>query len=81
MPDTLCCDADNCSAVFTGQYRNGNLNRHRRLKHRGEDTAVYRCIAEHCSRIFLRQDARLKHYRRHHPSLAPRPITLRGSHR
>ncbi|CAN9120924.1 unnamed protein product [Alternaria alternata] len=68
-PPEVFCDTDGCVATFSGTYRKGNLARHRRLKHKGP--AVYACEHYHCDRVFQRQDARTKHYRRHHPQLAP----------
>jgi hypothetical protein len=76
MPEVLHCDK--CSVEFTGDYRNGNLARHKRLKHLGEQTRVYRCGDIFCTRVFQRQDSRLKHYRRQHPHLAGGVIVLRG---
>jgi hypothetical protein len=68
-PDTLLCPHSGCSATFTGNYRRGNLARHLRLKHVADKQALYHCEADHCPKVFHRQDARRKHYRRHHPRL------------
>lgn len=62
------CDVEGCLAVFSGIYRNGNMARHKRLKHRGP--VVYECEDPTCDRVFRRQDARVKHYRRWHPDFA-----------
>jgi len=73
-PDPLHCAL--CSASFTGDYRKGNLSRHMRLKH-GDDDRKYNC--EGCRKVFKRQDARLKHYRKHHPELSSGPPNPRKS--
>jgi hypothetical protein len=67
-PPELRCEVDGCDASFSGEYRNGNLGRHRRQKHR--DLKSYDCENEACDKTFSRQDARLKHYRASHPGLA-----------
>ena len=64
--EVLYCDR--CAAVFTGKHGKGNLGRHRRQKHHGENPKEYLCG---CGRRFQRMDSRLKHYRKHHPHLAP----------
>lgn len=61
------CDIEGCSAVFSGVHRKGNLSRHKRLKH---SDRVYVCEDASCGRVFNRQDARLKHYRKYHLQLA-----------
>lgn len=76
VPEALSCHAKGCSVIFQGQYRKGNLARHIRLQHRGGNGA-YPCEDTHCSRSFKRSDARLKHYRKHHPYLAPRSLEHR----
>lgn len=65
----LVCHELNCNAVFSGSYRKGNLARHIRLFHRREQ-AEYPCMESTCNRVFKRQDARLKHCRKHHPHIA-----------
>jgi len=67
-PSEIFCNADGCVAIFSGMYRKGNLARHKRLKHKGP--VVYECEDPSCDRVFQRQDARTKHYRRWHPQLA-----------
>lgn len=61
-----------CGQLFSGKYRKGNLGRHIRLKHHGSGPH-YPCQDDYCSKVFFRQDARLKHYRRHHPYLQSPP--------
>lgn len=61
-----------CGKSFCGDYRKGNLARHRRQKH-GEEEQSYPCEESYCSRVFKRQDARLKHYRKQHHWRAPQP--------
>jgi hypothetical protein len=39
----------------------------------------YPCEDQYCSRVFERQDARLKHHRRHHPHLGAPEAMRRGS--
>lgn len=63
---TVC---DRCGIAFTGKYRQGNLARHVRLKHNDGKGSLYLCNAEGCSRVFQRQDARLKHERSRRPDL------------
>jgi hypothetical protein len=74
-PDILYCDQAECSSFFTGIYRRGNLGRHRRQQHKY--VKLYVCDDNTCAREFKRSDARVKHYRKHHPELAseyvPRP--------
>lgn len=67
-PSRISCNTDGCIAFFSGIYRKGNLARHKRLKHKGP--VVYECEDLLCDRVFKRQDARVKHYRRWHPQLA-----------
>lgn len=71
-PDVLACPVEACGAQFTGLYRRGNQRRHFRLLH---NTVVYPCGVPGCCKTFNRQDARLKHHRKHHayelPSLKP----------
>ena len=67
------CDIDDCCTAFSGVHRRGNLARHQRLKH---SSRVYVCENASCGRVFNRQDARLKHYRKYHQELA-RPYIAR----
>lgn len=60
-----------CALVFRGKYSKGNLARHQRLKHQGT-TKTYPCNA--CDRVFYRQDARLKHMRKHHKNSMSAPL-------
>ncbi|KAJ8110723.1 hypothetical protein OPT61_g6506 [Boeremia exigua] len=75
--ETLRCT--DCDAVFQGNYRKGNLARHCRLTHKGKKE--YLCQSPDCHQAFRRSDARLKHYRKHHPDLAPLPIERRHQRR
>lgn len=68
LPDILTCPHTGCNATFTGNYRKSNRSRHERLNHRA--SGLYPCQDEHCSKVFRRPDARLKHYRRHHTHVA-----------
>ncbi|KAF1837576.1 hypothetical protein BDW02DRAFT_577023 [Decorospora gaudefroyi] len=71
------CD---CGISFTGLYGKSNLHRHQRLKKchvEGQDEQQYECKAAGCSKRYKRQDARVKHYRKHHPELAPGPVLPR----
>jgi hypothetical protein len=77
--ERLYCPTLGCSAKFKGAYAKGSLARHRRLKHgsrRGKGRE-YHCEDAGCSKSFQRQDARLKHYRKAHPQLAPGPALSR----
>jgi hypothetical protein len=67
-----------CGATFSGRYGKGNLARHRRHQHIGHEPG-YPCEEIGCARMFKRKDARLKHYRRHHPQSGQIPSTRRGS--
>jgi uncharacterized Zn-finger protein len=69
VPDTVLCSHPGCSATFTGTYRRGNLARHLRSTHVTDKHAMYHCEADLCPKVFHRQDARMKHYRSHHPHL------------
>jgi hypothetical protein len=72
VPEVLRCG--DCDTEFRGEYRQGNLNRHHRLYH-----GSYPCLDSICPRIFRRQEFRLKHHRRHHPSLIEQaPVSRRG---
>ncbi|KAF2131480.1 hypothetical protein P153DRAFT_383581 [Dothidotthia symphoricarpi CBS 119687] len=73
-PAHLPCEV--CKTVFTGQYRKGNLNRHKRHKHK-EAEAEYPCEDDNCAKTFKRMDARIKHYRRQHRHLAVGPCIRR----
>lgn len=59
-----------CGIRFCGRYAAGNLRRHQRTKHSVAGRKEFECKEPGCNRMFLRTDARLKHYRRHHPELA-----------
>jgi hypothetical protein len=76
--DPLYCPFDGCGAIYTGEYRRGNLGRHRRQKHDGEKVQ-YPCEGKDCKKTFRRTDARLKHYRTEHPELARGPAVSRNS--
>jgi hypothetical protein len=66
-PQVLFCSYDGCSKKFSGRFRRGTLSRHIRLKHsQGQEERVYLCEVDGCSKVYLRQDARLKHYRKRH---------------
>jgi hypothetical protein len=77
-PEVLCCHDHGCNAEFRGCYRKGNLNRHRRLYHQASGAKIYCCGDTSCNKTFRRQDARLKHHRRHHPQLGAEEAVLRG---
>jgi uncharacterized C2H2 Zn-finger protein len=64
--DTIACME--CGRKFSGLYRSGNLNRHRKHKHLGT-TGTYNCTVPGCTAVFQRSDARLKHVRIKHPQL------------
>jgi hypothetical protein len=70
----LYCQHEGCGQKFTGTHRRGTLHRHMRLKHMPGQGAFkqekrYSCQVEDCGKDFMRQDARLKHYRNKHPEL------------
>ncbi|KAF1968618.1 hypothetical protein BU23DRAFT_259736 [Bimuria novae-zelandiae CBS 107.79] len=67
---------DDCGRAYCGEYRRGNLARHRRQKH-GHKEQKYPCEEPACEAIFKRQDARLKHYRKHHNWRAPNGPVIR----
>lgn len=49
-----------------------NLQGHMRLKHgklQDGEESEYRCLVTGCTKIFKRQDSRLKHIRKKHPNL------------
>jgi hypothetical protein len=71
VPDALRCQYYGCHATYRGKYRIGNLGRHLRIKHgANEQKREYPCEIEDCPKTYMRQDARLKHYRKEHPALA-----------
>lgn len=72
-PDTLVCHTSQCASQFTGPYRKSNLDRHLREVHGG----VYPCEELGCSNVFEWQNARMKHYRIHHPRLYSAPAVSR----
>jgi hypothetical protein len=75
--EVICCTELGCAAQFTGNYRKGNLARHRRIIHKRLES--YICESNGCRRTFKRQDARLKHYRKYHPHLhVGPPVPRRG---
>jgi hypothetical protein len=80
VPEVLQCQKDGCEARYSGKYRRGNLQRHHRLHH-GVDgqQREYPCAASDCMKTYKRQDARLKHHRKHHPKLARPAESRRGS--
>jgi hypothetical protein len=65
-----------CHVEFTGIYGRGNLGRHRRNKH-GIEEKTYPCEDDNCLRVFKRQNARLKHYRKNHHHLVSGPALPR----
>jgi hypothetical protein len=80
VPEVLQCQKDGCNARYSGKYRLGNLQRHRRLDH-GVDgkQKEYPCAVSDCPKTYKRQDARLKHYRNYHPELAGPAESRKGS--
>jgi hypothetical protein len=77
IPYEVRCDVEGCTAYFRGLYSKGNLARHKRHNHIGPK--VYVCADDLCKRVFRRQDARLKHYRKHHSELvSDSPYMPRG---
>lgn len=79
--ETIMCESPGCRASFAGKHRRGTLGRHRRLKHRGLVPQEYNCELDGCGKRFQRKDSREKHYRRHHPHMAPSTVTPVGAHR
>ncbi|KAF2661349.1 hypothetical protein K491DRAFT_450626 [Lophiostoma macrostomum CBS 122681] len=63
------CLVGACQVPFFGKYAKGNCARHRRQFH-GLGTNMVVCEETGCERTFKRKDARLKHYRKHHPHRA-----------
>ncbi|KAF1850321.1 uncharacterized protein K460DRAFT_400389 [Cucurbitaria berberidis CBS 394.84] len=75
---SICCRQ--CGVQFTGAYQRGNLARHVRHKHTAVKGGLYTCPADGCYKDFARQDARLKHARKHHPGLYPEPVQKKQGH-
>jgi hypothetical protein len=73
----LYCRELGCRSEFKGTYAQGNLARHRRLKHGGQEVREYICEELGCSKSYKRQDARVKHYRKYHTHLASVPVLPR----
>ncbi|KAH6615298.1 hypothetical protein C7974DRAFT_62605 [Boeremia exigua] len=69
--DVLYCS--DCPRQFTGKWKKTNLARHDRSKHQNGGR-TYPCKAAGCISVFKRSDARLKHYRKRHSSLAQDPV-------
>jgi hypothetical protein len=69
------CHYPGCNATFTGRWARSHFRRHVRMKHK-DGGRQYSCEVTGCESVFERQDARLKHYRKHHPDLAATPIVL-----
>lgn len=80
--ERIYCRTFGCNSNFKGGYAKGSLARHRRLKHgsRQGKGQEYHCEDAGCSKCFMRQDARLKHYRKVHPHLAPGPPLSRSKY-
>ncbi|KAF2648622.1 hypothetical protein K491DRAFT_239609 [Lophiostoma macrostomum CBS 122681] len=74
---SLVCPMDGCGVLFAGKYRKGNCSRHQRQFHGFISQSII-CEEPSCGRTFKRKDARLKHYRNHHPHHAG-PAVPRGS--
>lgn len=72
------CGMNGCEATFTGRHGKGNRARHRRDYHGGKEPII--CEDSKCDKVFKRSDARLKHYRSHHPHLVCRntQVSRRG---
>jgi hypothetical protein len=70
--DVLQCKFLGCDALFKGKHGRGNYGRHWRQKHRGENAEEHDCEDKVCGKRFQRKDARLKHYRKHHPQFVSR---------
>lgn len=68
-PDSVECPI--CGREFSGIFRVGNLARHKKSVH--SSLGIF-CPEDDCSKVFRRQDARLKHIRKHHPHLASGPV-------
>ena len=75
----LVCLVNGCKVRFAGKYAKGNCARHRRQFH-GVEPKVITCEESGCMRTFKRKDARLKHYRKHHPHRADDAVQ-RGAQR
>lgn len=66
--DIIFCNYPSCDRSFTGAHRRGNFLRHQRISHSSHSGYQdYPC--QLCSKVFRRQDARLKHQRKYHPEL------------
>jgi hypothetical protein len=66
-PEIFFCPVVGCTKEFRGKCARGTRSRHLRLKHTyGQEENVYRCEVPGCSKVYCRQDARLKHYRKRH---------------
>lgn len=65
--EVLYCSVIGCTKEFRGKNRRGSRSRHLRLKHLdGQEERAYHCEVPGCSKVYCRQDARLKHYRKRH---------------
>ncbi|CAO2650603.1 Nn.00g018950.m01.CDS01 [Neocucurbitaria sp. VM-36] len=88
VAEDLECEVLGCNSTFSGHYRRGNRQRHYRMKHghsqgqgqglsqgqsQGQEERMYPCEEYGCSKVYKRQDARLKHYRKRHHHRAPGP--------
>jgi hypothetical protein len=72
FPVVLC---GQCGVEFTGRYRRGNLRRHVKYAHNG--AKAFQCWVEGCNKDFRRNDAWLKHARKHHPELSIAPASTK----
>jgi hypothetical protein len=67
--DTVTCEV--CSRTYTGKYRLGNLQRHKRARHDVDGRRKkYLCEAPDCPMTFPRIDALMNHSRMKHPDHA-----------
>ncbi|KAF2018141.1 hypothetical protein BU24DRAFT_421140 [Aaosphaeria arxii CBS 175.79] len=71
----LVCGVAGCTTTFTKGYTRGSRARHIRSHH---SIPEFICEAG-CGKVYRRQDARLKHYRKCHPHLAQPAVTRRSS--
>ncbi|KAF2123534.1 hypothetical protein P153DRAFT_161831 [Dothidotthia symphoricarpi CBS 119687] len=69
LTDDYTIQCGQCDVRFTGKYRRGNLARHVRHKHSESRGGPYTCSANGCSKVYRRQDAKLKHERQRHAEL------------
>jgi hypothetical protein len=77
-PTELYCDVSGCAAPFSGRYAKGNLARHKKYQHTNEHADIeFPCEEAGCDSTFKRKDARLKHYRMHHPEFTTGPAQPR----